>query len=132
MDIYRILGLLGLMAGLGAFGGLVQCAIGGEFHLPHVDKGANTWRPGWVGNILVGGVAAVVFWGFYGPLAGIDLLGTSKVDLHITFGQVIYSVVVGMSGGRILSLEAQKAAERTAKTNLLEVLEGISKEREEK
>lgn len=128
MDI-NIWGLIGLMAALGAMGGFVNCAVGGGFHLPHIDKQAKVWRPGWIGNVLVGGVAAVVVWGIYGPLASYDLVAAQKLDTQLTLAQLLTSLVVGLGGGRILTLEAQKMilksekeAEREAKVALAETL----------
>jgi hypothetical protein len=110
-----------VIAALGAIGGLVNCAIAGEFALPHIDREAKVWRPGWIGNVVVGAVAAPVIWGIYGPLAGHAITGADKIDL--TLAQVFVSVVIGLGGGRILTLEAQKQAERVAKNNITRLVE---------
>ena len=110
-----------VIAGLGAIGGLVNCAIAGEFALPHIDREAKIWRPGWIGNVVVGAVAAPVIWGIYGPLAGHAINGTDKIDL--TVAQLFVSVVIGIGGGRILTLEAQKQSVRVAKNNVTELVE---------
>jgi hypothetical protein len=110
-----------VIAALGAIGGLVNCAIAGEFALPHIDREAKVWRPGWIGNVVVGAVAAPVIWGIYGPLAGHAITGADKIDL--TLAQVFVSVVIGLGGGRILTLEAQKQAERVAKNNITKLVE---------
>ena len=110
-----------VIAGLGAVGGLVNSAIAGEFALPHIDREAKVWRPGWIGNVVVGAVAAPVIWGIYGPLAGHAITGSDKIDL--TLAQVFVSIVIGLGGGRILTLEAQKQAERVAKNNVTEMIE---------
>src|SRR5438477_10902478 len=102
-----------VIAGLGAVGGLVNCAIAQEFALPHIDREAKVWRPGWIGNVVVGAVAAPVIWGMYGPLAGHAINAADKLDL--TLAQVFVSVVIGLGGGGILTVEAQKQAERVAK-----------------
>jgi hypothetical protein len=110
-----------IIAGLGAVGGLVNCAIAGEFALPRVDRDAKVWRPGWIGNVVIGAVAAPVIWGIYGPLAGHTVTGTDNIDL--TLAQLFVSIVIGIGGGRILTLEAQKQAERVAKNNVTELVE---------
>jgi hypothetical protein len=122
------------MGGLGAFGGFVNCAISGEFHLPHLDRHAKVWRPGWLGNVLAGCVAAVVVWGIYGPLASYDLAGTQPLEVRLTLAQLLTSLVVGLGGGRILTLESQKLilksekdAEREAKISLAETLKAALK-----
>lgn len=120
--------LLLWIGGLGAIGGLSNCLLAGEFVMPEYDKDAKVWKPGWLGNVVVGGVAAIVVWGIYGPLASFDL--TNTLDPHITLSQLLSSLVVGIGGARILSLEAQKMllkseneAERGAKLNLVRTLE---------
>ena len=54
MTIWQIILLI---AGFGAIGGIVNCAISGEFNYPRFDAAAKVWRPGWIGNVLVGAVA---------------------------------------------------------------------------
>jgi hypothetical protein len=118
-----------VIAGLGALGGLVNCAIAGEFALPHIDRQAKVWRPGWIGNVVVGAVAAPVIWGIYGPLAGHSVTGTEAIEL--TLAQVFISIVIGLGGGRILTLEAQKQAERVAKNNVTQMVEENIEESED-
>jgi hypothetical protein len=110
-----------VIAGLGALGGLVNCAVAGEFALPHVDRDAKVWRPGWIGNVVAGAIAAPVIWGIYGPLAGRSI--TAPEPIEITLIQAFTSIVIGFGGGRILTLEAQKQAERVAKNNVTELVE---------
>jgi hypothetical protein len=110
-----------VIAGLGALGGLVNCAIAGEFALPHIDRQAKVWRPGWIGNVVAGAVAAPVIWGIYGPLAGRSITGTEPIEL--TLIQAFTSIVIGLGGGRILTLESQKQAERVAKNNVTKLVE---------
>jgi hypothetical protein len=118
-----------VIGGLGAVGGLVNCAIAGEFALPHMDRQAKVWRPGWIGNVVVGAVAAPVIWGIYGPLAGRSITGTEPIEL--TLAQVFISIVIGLGGGRILTLEAQKQSERVAKNFVTEMVEENIEERED-
>lgn len=111
-----------LVAAFGAGGGLVNCALSGEFVLPKMDRQSNAWTPGWIGNILIGAIAALAVWGVYGPLATYDLSISTKSDVHLTVGQLLNSLVVGISGGRILTLMAQKEAERVAKDKIAATL----------
>lgn len=98
-----------MIAVMGAIGGLANCTHSKEFHLPHADKKARTWRPGWVGNVLLGSVAAVVVWGIYGPFALYDFFDPKPVEFHLTLTQLASSLLTGISGSRILTLESQKA-----------------------
>jgi hypothetical protein len=89
--------------------------------LPHIDREAKVWRPGWIGNVVAGAVAAPVIWGIYGPLASRSI--TSSEPIEITLIQAFTAIVIGLGGGRILTLEAQKQAERVAKNNVTELVE---------
>src|SRR5205814_882268 len=79
------------------------------------------WRPGWIGNVVAGAIAAPVIWGIYGPLAGRSI--TAPEPIELTLIQAFTSIVIGFGGGRILTLEAQKQAERVAKNNVTELVE---------
>jgi hypothetical protein len=50
MTIWQIILLI---SACGAMGGIVNCAISGEFNYPRFDAAAKVWRPGWIGNVLV-------------------------------------------------------------------------------
>src|SRR5438876_7039490 len=116
--------LILLVALFGAIGGLANCAIAGEFVLPHADRVNRIWRPGWVGNVVVGAVAAVFIWGTNGPLASHDILSSTIAEnAHLTLAQLLSSIVVGLGGGNILTQFAQKNAERVAKENLTRAVE---------
>src|ERR1043166_1758225 len=86
MTIWQIILII---AGCGAIGGIVNCAISGEFNYPRFDASAKVWRPGWIGNVLVGAVASVVVWGIYGPLASFDLVSGNVTDIHVTVAQLL-------------------------------------------
>ena len=43
-----------------------------------VDGKTTVLRPGYIGNILIGAVGAVVSWGLYGPLSSVLIAGTPK------------------------------------------------------
>ena len=73
-----ILELLLIVAACGAVGGVVNALMSDNgFILPMREKaaGANILRPGFVGNIILGAVAAVIFWGLYGPFAEANVVG---------------------------------------------------------
>src|SRR5258707_14770560 len=73
----------------GCLGGMTNAAIAGELGLPHKDAEAKVFRPGWIGNVLVGGVAALVFWGLYGPMASAVIIVRQRAQalpavLHVS------------------------------------------------
>ncbi|MEQ1761341.1 MAG: hypothetical protein ABL986_23780 [Vicinamibacterales bacterium] len=97
-------GVVGLIFGAGFIGGLVNSLIEGELQLPHRDSEANVFRPGWVGSCLVGGIAAVSFWGLYGPFADLALIGGTPQPPAVTLrvGELFGSLVTGIGGGKLL------------------------------
>jgi len=116
-----------MIAGLGALGGIANCAITGEFALPQFDRANKVWRPGWIGNVIVGAIAAVVVGGMYGPLAQFVINGTAQAVPQLTVAQLLGAVVVGLGGGNILTQLAQRQAERLAKDNLAATLAAMTK-----
>jgi hypothetical protein len=124
MTIWQIILLI---AACGATGGIVNCAISGEFNYPQFDPAAKVWRPGWIGNVLIGAVASVVVWGIYGPVASFDLVNGKMADVHLTVAQLLTSLVIGLSGGKILTLMAEKQAESVSKGQLAAALDAITK-----
>jgi hypothetical protein len=124
MTIWQIILLI---AGCGAVGGIVNCAVSGEFNYPRVDATAKVWRPGWIGNVLVGAVASVVVWGIYGPLASFDLVTGNVTDIHVTVAQLLSSLVIGLSGGKILTLMAEKQAATISKDQLAAAVKALTK-----
>ena len=96
-----ILSLILLIAFIGAFGGFANCAVKGEFELPHIDDGTKVWKPGWISNIVVGAIAATVVWGLYGPLASFDILNEAPPGVSYTISHLASSLLVGFGGGRI-------------------------------
>lgn len=117
-----------IAAGLGALGGIANSAVSGEFVLPRKQSGPNgiSWRPGWIGNVLVGAIAAVVVAGLYGPLSQVQINPTGPQSLPpVTVAQILGAIVVGMGGGTILTKIAQLQSERLAKENLVLAIDDI-------
>ncbi len=93
----------------GALGGLVNAVTTDNgFIFPKfasVPDGGNIWRPGVLGNLIVGAIAAVVSWALYGPAAGLPV-GDFKAEL--TWAGFASAVLVGVGGARWLSAEVDK------------------------
>ena len=120
--------LIWMIAGLGALGGLANCFITGEFALPQFDSAKRVWRPGWIGNVIIGAIAAVVVGGMYGPLA--HFVVTTKAPQEVpplTVAQLLGAIVVGLGGGNILTQMALRQADRLAKDNLMNTVAGMTK-----
>jgi hypothetical protein len=111
-----------IVCGCGAIGGFVNALLAGDLHLPHRE--ANLYSPGWIGNVVIGAVAALVFWGLYGPMAKVALIGMTVTPDHVTFtvAELAGSVVTGIGGGRILSSEVEKRVLNKTKDELTNAL----------
>lgn len=104
-------GIVFLVFVAGCIGGLTNAAISGELHLPNTDRDAKIYRPGWIGNVLVGGVAALVFWGMYGPMAATVLVGAndaSNASPTLRVSELFAALLTGVGGGRLLTAEVEK------------------------
>jgi heme/copper-type cytochrome/quinol oxidase subunit 1 len=107
----------------GGVGGFVNALLAGDLRLPRRD--ADMYSPGWIGNVIIGAVAALVFWGIYGPMAKVAVIGpdTNEATKAIfTISELAGSVVTGIGGGRILSSEVEKRALTKMKESLTDAL----------
>jgi hypothetical protein len=62
MDIYSFI----VIASAGGFGGIANCVLSGGFALPYLDKDTGIWKPGWIGTVFVGALAAIIVAVLYG------------------------------------------------------------------
>lgn len=104
----------------GAVGGAANAVISDNgFLLPRSEitaGGARLLRPGFVGNMFTGGVAAMVSWGLYGPLSSRVIVGPAEAlaqnaaasTLGLTLASLVGAVLVGVGGARWLSNEVDK------------------------
>jgi hypothetical protein len=103
--------VIGLVFGAGCLGGLVNAVLAGELQLPRLDEEARLYRPGWLGNILVGGSAALVFWGLYGPMASAIIIGPGQgagTDALMRVSELFGALLSGIGGSRVLTAELDK------------------------
>lgn len=106
MTIWVILGLVFLA---GATGGLINAMITDNgFFCPRVEqvKSIRVVRPGFVGNVFVGAVTAVISWGLYGPFAEANLLENHKLSL--TPSTFAGAILIGVAGAKWLTSEVDK------------------------
>jgi hypothetical protein len=116
----QIFVIAAMVCACGAIGGFVNALLAGDLHLPHREE--NVYSPGWIGNVVIGAVAALVVWGLYGPMAKVALIGQTApgVQVVFTFAELAGSIVTGIGGGRILSSEVQKKALARERDELVE------------
>lgn len=109
--------LLGWVAGSGALGGLINAFISDNgLRIPGLEKvnGSKIIRLGFIGNCVIGAVAAALSWGLYGPFADMYIIGGSSSQdvtsqkLGLTILALLSAVLVGFSGVRWITNEAEK------------------------
>ena len=111
-----------IVSACGGIGGFVNALLAGDLRLPHRED--NLYSPGWIGNVVIGAAAALVFWGLYGPMAKVAVIGSGDASPHValTIAEVAGSIVTGIGGGRILSGEVEKKALTKMKDELVSTL----------
>jgi hypothetical protein len=102
-----------VVCGAGAVGGAVNAYLTDNgFAWPRQEKvdGVNITRPGFLGAMFVGAVAAGVSWGLYGPFAAYPILGSATPDLAslLTLSSLVGAVLVGIGGSRWLTDQVDK------------------------
>ena len=105
----------------GAIGGVVNALLSDNgFILPRKEEQNNTRiiRPGFLVNIFIGGIAALVSWGLYGPFAEVFIIG-GTIDPQagstgLSLSSVIGALLVGVGGARWLTNEVDKKLLRAA------------------
>jgi hypothetical protein len=112
-----LLSVLFLVFLAGALGGVVNAMLSDNgFILPKKmpvnGSGVVIWRPGYLGNVLMGAVAAVISWGLYGPFSSAYLFGSSPTTEPAKFGLTLSAfvgaILVGVGGAKWLSDEVDK------------------------
>lgn len=112
----------------GCLGGFVNSLITGELKLPHLDAAAKVYRPGWLGNVVIGGVAALAFWAFYGSLAKTALIGEAvAIAPVLTLGDFAGSIFTGIGGSRLISSELEKRALANTRDTLAQTVLDLTK-----
>lgn len=101
----------------------MNALLAGDLRLPHREQ-ETLYSPGWIGNVLIGAVAALVVWGLYGPMAKVAVISSGNVatPVALTIAEVAGSIVTGIGGGRILSSEVEKKALTKMKDELAATL----------
>ncbi len=117
MSIWLIIGTVGLA---GAIGGVLNALMSDNgFVLPRSSEteDGKILRPGYLGNIFIGAIAAVISWGLYGPFADYPMLNGGKPPsdkLELTLAAFVGAILVGVGGARWLTNEVDKTLLRAA------------------
>lgn len=117
MDFTNIWFLLLYISLAGGVGGIVNALLSENgFIMPkteHID-GTKIIRPGMIGNILIGAVAAGVSWGLYGAAATATLTGSINETAPLTLSALMGAVLVGVAGAKWLTNEVDKTLLKAA------------------
>jgi hypothetical protein len=101
---------------------------GRQWTQAHCDEGRDRvlggtiLRPGYLGNMLIGTVSALVSWGLYGPLGTYVVAGIAEAikanpapeRLGLSLASLVGGLLVGVGGARWLSNEVDKNLLRAA------------------
>lgn len=121
------------LAAAGALGGAVNAFLAHDgFVLPRITRparGARVIRPGFLGNVFVGLVTAVVLAALYSPLGQIDLAsnevtGPYRLTLYVLGG----ALLSGIGGARLLTSEVDRRFDTVTKTELAEAIADLTRE----
>jgi hypothetical protein len=97
----HVIVLILLMGGLGS---LVSAFVGDSgWHLPIYDNGI--FRPGYLGNMLVGGLAALASWGMQKAAV---LIGTAPNALSFSTADMANAIVIGFGGASWFKSQLEK------------------------
>ena len=108
----------------GAVGGFLNALVYSRgFVMPHPikDEQVTIWHPGFLGNILVGGFAAIISWGLYGPANSVPVFGSSaglEPSSLLTFATLAGAALVGLGGARWIMSEVDKQLLKSTASSL--------------
>jgi hypothetical protein len=121
-----LLNYMGVIFAAGAIGGTVNAILSDNKSLLPRTETADTSSqsgiilPGLIANMMVSGVAAVLSWGLYGPMASSYLAGGSNEQNlsggGVTMAAFAGAILVGIAGARWLTNEVDKKLLRATAT----------------
>ena len=105
-QIIVVVFITGFIGGL--IGGFIDRPSKKELGLWYQGDLCGTHFLGLLGSVLLGGVAAAVFWCLYGPFAGTTIIGDATGKVGLTLGQLASCLVIGMGGPAFLLTESRR------------------------
>src|SRR5215210_2905167 len=97
---------------VGALGGVINALMSDSgFIAPgwYDEAGNRIWKPGALGNMLLGGAAAFISWGLYGPFAAFVLMPPDPTtEATLTLSALVGAFLVGIGGARVITSEVEK------------------------
>ncbi len=75
----------------------------------NLQGGGTIWMPGFLGNVVVGAITAIVLAALYSPLGAVKFAGSSgSTDYDITLASLAGAVLSGLGGSRLLTQEVDR------------------------
>jgi hypothetical protein len=115
----------------GLLGGLINALLANEglvqWRTEVLPDGSRIWRPGFVGNMIIGAVTALVLAGLYSPLGSVSLGGASSPPVTLTIGALAGALLSGIGGARLLTNEVDKRSEAVTRAKLGSAIEHLSR-----
>lgn len=101
----ELLWLVFLVGFCGALGGFVNVFIGDNgLHLPKVEQGV--FLPGFLGNVIIGTLAALGSWG---AAKAVIVYGAPGPPLTFSTGDIANALMIGFGGAKWFKSETEKA-----------------------
>ena len=104
--------IFGIIFFAGAVGGIINALLTDNgFVFPSFESASGTkiWRPGIIGNLLIGAISAIISWGLYGPFASLIILPhAANTNPNISVAAFVGAMLVGIAGAKWLSNEVDK------------------------
>ena len=119
--------IMGVVFVAGCLGGLLTAIVSGEsedgnagraISLAYMNPDCETRFANRLGNVLLGGVSALLFWALSGPFSGFPVVGAAPtvvagVQPALKVGEFAASFLIGTGGAGFLRAEARRrCAER--------------------
>ena len=114
----------------GMIGGVLNALIVDKgLKMPRIDRtdGETLWRPGFIGNLVIGGAGALIIGGYMAPRYS-DLGGQMSI-VHFTLANAAASLLTGTGGARVIAQEIDKRYSRAKTKNLASGVKDFSKGR---
>jgi hypothetical protein len=100
-----------LITAFGMVGGFINAFLTDQgLTLPSLDQlrnGQKILRPGFAGNVIVGGVTAIILAGLYSPLGAVEIGTRTAPNLHLTIGSLAAALLSAIEGARLLTQEVE-------------------------
>jgi hypothetical protein len=89
--------------------------------------------PGFVGNVFVGAVAALISYSLYGPFANLVIIRDRQAEgepqappLHLTLAAFAGAILIGFTGGRWLTAETERQLNRKTAVTAAQIAEQLA------